>query len=145
MLPCVHQCRSFVCWRKMDHRRKAWMNERGGGGYKGRKQFETVAVADRRGRMGEKAKLHPVSGCTGGTEDGTGTHRRSQLSSCVDSNSLPVRPCTYKSTQSSCIPVLLWAFVLVFTCVSGERGGTRRLSPCRVWSSWDKVCKFIAV
>lgn len=37
----------------MDLRRKAWKNEEGGVGekHKRRKQFETVAVADTRGRM----------------------------------------------------------------------------------------------
>lgn len=46
----------------MDHRRK---DEKGRGKkekYERRKQFETVAVADRRGRMGlEKGKLYLVA------------------------------------------------------------------------------------
>lgn len=83
MRSCVHQCRSFVCCRKMDRRRKRGRMRREGRlkeKHKRRKQFET-----RQNRMGreretvssstERDKVSLV--CTGGSgiqnnQNGTG-------------------------------------------------------------------------
>lgn len=78
ILSCVHQWRSFVCCRKMDHRRKRGRMGREGRNkkYKRRKLFETVGA---RGEWREKGKLYLAvfhdrhrqdkvsSGCTGGS------------------------------------------------------------------------------